>query len=143
MLLFLIMPNLLAMPKYFCSFPLCCSYIQLCILNVINGKSTSIPMVQGPSPANPESNCGIHSLEFNPSRTMLATGGKNPNDLSVYKVPEFEPVCLGVVSSILQWLTFQVLHTVHHFSTGLVDFTQSKQWHKVPLLVQASQDQQN
>ena len=72
---------------------------KLCILDTSTGKSFTMQMIKGPTPIDPDNNCGIHSLEINPSGTMLATGGDNPNDLGIYRLPRFKPVCLGVVST--------------------------------------------
>ncbi|XP_033125183.1 DDB1- and CUL4-associated factor 12-like [Anneissia japonica] len=81
-------------------------------LDVITGQKIQIPSLKGRGPFvrqhinysignafffhHPHSSsCGIHSIDINPSGTLLATGGDNPNEVAVYKLPNFEPVCVG------------------------------------------------
>lgn len=71
---------------------------QLFVLDVVSGQKTFIPMLDGsPDSEMPEKNCGIHSIAVNRSKTLLATSGKNPNDLAVYRLPTFDPLFVGEV----------------------------------------------
>ena len=71
------------------------------VLDMLSDRSLSIPVLEGsPNSEFPESNCGIHSIKINPARTLLATSGQNPNHLAVYRLPTFDPMCVGEVCTV-------------------------------------------
>ena len=71
-------------------------------MDLNTGAMDVIPSLKSSSNSTPANcPCGIHSISVNPSRTLLATGAENTNDLAVYKLPTFDPVCVGEVSYLL------------------------------------------
>lgn len=69
---------------------------KVMILDSENGKLCQIPSLRSSQTSPPpENHCGIHGLQMNPSRTLLATGALHANDTAVYRLPTLDPVCVG------------------------------------------------
>ena len=90
------------------------------VVDVNTRHMDQIPSLQSSeNSVPPDQECGIHSIEINPSRTLLATGARNSNDVAVYRqgiaeetskaplfagdfllcschrLPTLDPICVG------------------------------------------------
>ena len=68
-------------------------------MDLVSKQMVQIPSLHNSGQGSPaDCPCGIHTIAVNFSRSLLATGGENTNDLAVYRLPTFDPVCVGEVS---------------------------------------------
>ncbi|XP_004599822.2 DDB1- and CUL4-associated factor 12-like protein 2 [Ochotona princeps] len=94
-------------------------------LDVHSGQITHCPLMVDREPARARRlpGSGIHAIELNPSKTLLATGGKNPNSLAVYQLPTMDPVCLGDIQGhkggiyAIAWVSDNVVVSGSHDGT--------------------------
>ena len=69
---------------------------QLLEINVNTGAKREIPLMRSPNPREvPDQTAGIHSIALNPSKSFMATGGHNVNDLALYTLPDYQPYAVG------------------------------------------------
>jgi hypothetical protein len=69
---------------------------KIIIMDTISGKyAIQNPLKSHPSSKQVSNHCGIHSISINPSRTLLATGAENVNDVSIYSLPNLDPIAVG------------------------------------------------
>lgn len=93
---------------------------QLFVLDMMSGSKISQPLLEGsPLSEMPEVNCGIHSIKINHESKLLATSGQNPNHLAVYRLPTFDPVCVGEGHS--DWIFSVEWVDDFHLATGSRD----------------------
>lgn len=69
------------------------------VYDVVTQKLDQIPLLNESSGTGipQDQQCGIHTAQINPSRSLLATGAKNSSDIAIYRLPTMDPVCIGDV----------------------------------------------
>lgn len=89
---------------------------HLLVLHLSTGRVVEISLPPAPPrPINNES-CGIHCIDVNPARTMLATGGSNANDCLLMDVPSMESV--ATIQGHDDWLFGTAWISDRHVVTG-------------------------
>jgi DDB1- and CUL4-associated factor 12 len=75
------------------------------VYDVMSKHLDQIPSLVGGRDTGPgDAQCGIHAVQINPSRSLLATGARNSSEVAVYRLPTLDPVCLGEVhTKFLFW----------------------------------------
>jgi len=70
------------------------------VYNVKSYKLDQIPSIKGHLDEATNERIGIRSLKINPSRTLLATGAYNSNEICIYKMSTLNPIVLAEVNNI-------------------------------------------
>ncbi|XP_037041428.1 DDB1- and CUL4-associated factor 12 isoform X2 [Bradysia coprophila] len=68
---------------------------KLMVYDVNMRRLDAIPTLPNKRANGPESQNGIHAIQINPSRTLLATGARHSSDIAIYRLPTLDPVCIG------------------------------------------------
>lgn len=71
---------------------------KLMVYDVVTHSLDQIPALMSRRDVNlvnDQTHSGIHSVQINPSRTLLATSARNTCDVAVYRLPTLDPVCVG------------------------------------------------
>lgn len=69
---------------------------KLMVYDVQTRRLDSIPTLStGVQPNVPDSQHGIHAIELNPSKTLLATNARTSSNVAIYKLPTMDPIFLG------------------------------------------------
>jgi len=65
------------------------------VYDVVTQKLDRIPSLRGRA-CTAGAEHSIHTVEINPSRSLLATCALNSSDVAVYRLPTLDPVCVGM-----------------------------------------------
>ncbi|VVC25492.1 WD40/YVTN repeat-like-containing domain,WD40 repeat, conserved site,WD40-repeat-containing domain,WD40 [Cinara cedri] len=68
---------------------------KLMVYNVKSHELDQIPPIKGRIHESADYQSGIHSLKMNPSRSLLATGAYNSNEIAIYRLPTLDPIVLA------------------------------------------------
>ena len=90
-----------SLPKYtHFSFKYCLSCTaQLLLIDIPSGQIFDIPTLRSNSTPTTPNTTGIHCIAVSPDGRLLATGGVCPNELALYRLPEFSPCLVGQVNA--------------------------------------------
>jgi WD repeat-containing protein 40A len=69
---------------------------KLMVYNVNKQHYSQIESLQSTSNIfEPVKECGLHSIQINPSRSLIATAAGSANDVAIYNLPSLKPICVG------------------------------------------------
>ncbi|KAG1688563.1 DDB1- and CUL4-associated factor 12 [Nymphon striatum] len=70
---------------------------KLKVFNALTKEVFQIPTLRGSVECHHADDfpCGMHSIQMNPSKTLVATGAKCSANVGIYQLPSLEPVCVG------------------------------------------------
>ncbi|EDO39558.1 predicted protein, partial [Nematostella vectensis] len=92
---------------------------QLYVIDMKTKKRVNIPTLEGSEESvMPDVSTGIHDIQIN-EKKLLATSGENPNHLAVYRIPTFDPVCVGEAHT--DWVFATEWIDNNHVTTGSRD----------------------
>lgn len=100
-----------------------------------------IPSLSSSENSTPqETECGIHAIEINPSRTLIATGAQNANDVAVYRLPTLDPICVGDVRRRYLRIKRNSFYDPFHFQGAHKDWIFDMAWLDDQFVVSGSRD---